>query len=91
MPVVCFCTLLKTSENLWFSDVFSGYERASGMKWVKKETSRSSHLEVFCEKGVLNNFAIFTGKHLCWSLFLMKLQARPATLLKRDPNTGVFM
>ena len=24
----------------------------------------------FCEKSVLNNFAIFTGKHLCLSLFL---------------------
>ena len=24
---------------------------------------------------VLKNFAIFTGKHLCWSLFLIKLQA----------------
>ena len=25
------------------------------------------------ENGVLNNFTNFTGKHLCWSLFLMKL------------------
>ena len=25
--------------------------------------------------GVLKNFAIFTGKHLYWSLFLIKLQA----------------
>ena len=25
--------------------------------------------EVFCKKGVLKNFANFTGKHLCWSLF----------------------
>ena len=24
---------------------------------------------------VLKNFAIFTGKHLCWSLFLINLQA----------------
>ena len=24
---------------------------------------------------VLKNFVIFTGKHLCWSLFLIKLQA----------------
>ena len=24
--------------------------------------------------GVLKNFAIFTGKHLCWSLFLIKMQ-----------------
>ena len=25
--------------------------------------------EVFCRKGVLKNFAIFTKKNLCWSLF----------------------
>ena len=41
---------------------------------------------------VLKYFAILTGKHLCWSLFLIKLQAfKPATLLKRDPNTSVFL
>ena len=39
---------------------------------------------------VLKNFAILTGKHLCWSLFLTRLQAwKSATLLKRDSNTGV--
>ena len=37
---------------------------------------RSSREEVFiCRKGVLKNFIIFTGKHLCWSLQLIKLQA----------------
>ena len=31
-------------------------------------------------------------KHLCWSLFLKNLQTfRPATLLKRDLNTAVFL
>ena len=44
--------------------------------------------QVFYEKAVLKNFAIFTEKHLCWSLFLIKLWTlRPATLLKRDCNT----
>ena len=32
-------------------------------------------VEVFCEKGVLKDFVHFIGKHLCWSLFLIKLQA----------------
>ena len=36
---------------------------------------RSGHPEVFYKKGVLKNFVKFTGKHLCWSLFLIKLQA----------------
>ena len=29
--------------------------------------------EVFFKKGVLEDYAILTGKHLCWSLFLTKL------------------
>ena len=36
-------------------------------------TVRSSHPEVFCKKGILRNFAKFTGKHLCRSLFLNKV------------------
>ena len=39
------------------------------------EPYRSSHHRCFCKKGVLKSFANFTGKHLCWSLFLIKLQA----------------
>ena len=30
---------------------------------------RCSRPEVFCKKGILRNFAKFTGKHLCQSLF----------------------
>ena len=35
--------------------------------------SRSSHPDVFCEKDVLTNFAEFTGKHMCQSLFFNKV------------------
>ena len=53
-------------------------------------TFQKEPLEVFLKNGALKNFAIFTGKHLYWSLFLIKLQAfRPATLLNRGSNTGV--
>ena len=44
------------------------------------------------KRAVLKNFAIFTEKHLCWSLLLIKLQgSRAATLLKTDYNAGVFL
>ena len=40
--------------------------------------------ELFCKKAVLKNFANFTGKHLCESLFVNKVVGlRPATLLKK--------
>ena len=40
-----------------------------GMKWVRRKYTdhtkpRRSRLEVFCKKGVLTNFAKFTGKYL---------------------------
>ena len=45
---------------------------------------RSSGLELFCKRCVLKNFAKFTGKHLCQSLFFNKVAGlRPATLLKK--------
>ena len=53
---------------------------------------RSSRSQMFFKIVVLKNFAKFTRKHLCWSLFSIKLQAlRPATLLKRDSDTGAFL
>ena len=43
------------------------------MKLCDKITKRRSRREVFCKKGVLENFTKFTGKHLCWSLFFNKV------------------
>ena len=41
--------------------------------------TRRSRPQILVKIGVLKNFAIFIGKHLCWSLFLI-----------RDPYTGGF-
>ena len=46
---------------------------------------RSSRSQMFFKTGVLKILASFTGKLLCWSFFLTKLQA------ERDSNTGVFL
>ena len=40
---------------------------------VTAETGLWYGLEVFCKKDVIRNFAKFTGKHLCHSLFLNKV------------------
>ena len=50
--------------------------------------------EVFCKKGVLTDFAKFTGKHLCQSLFLNKVE-RPGGLkaynfIKKETLAQVF-
>ena len=36
---------------------------------------RSSHSQMFYKITAPKNFANFTGRHLCWSLFLIRLQA----------------
>ena len=55
------------------------------LKWVNPKPPKQisfmetlqvfRHLQVFLKIGVLKNFAIFTGKYLCWSFLLIKLQA----------------
>ena len=52
--------------------------------------SEAATRDVIQKKTLLKTFTIFTGKHLCWSLFLIKLQVlRPVTHLKETP-TPVF-
>ena len=53
---------------------------------------RNSRWRWSVKKGVLKNLANFTGKYLCWNLFLINLQQiRSATLLKLESNTDVFL
>ena len=40
---------------------------------------------MFYKEVALESFAKFTGKHLCWNHFLIKLQAL------RKPTTSVFL
>lgn len=62
--------------------------------WVKWELyaielGQKQPSEVFRKKGC-SKLAIFTGKHRCWSLCLIKLETlRPTALLKRDSKAGV--
>ena len=46
---------------------------------------RCTRLQMFFKKSVPKNLAMRTGKHL------KENTQRPPTLLKRDPNTGVFL
>ena len=43
------------------------------------------------KKGVLKNFVNFTGKQVMECLFDKVAGLRPATLLTRDSNTGLFV
>ena len=61
------------------------------------QTDKTSHRGCPLEKSVLKHFAIFTGKHLCWSLFISFIKKRlkhrcfTATKFLRTPwRTSVF-
>ena len=47
-------------------------------------------LEILCKRGVYKSFANFTGKHLCRSLILIKLQFWGLTALLKKTPTQTF-
>ena len=51
---------------------------------------RSSHQRCSVRKGVFRNFTKSTGKHLCQSLFLIKLQAEACNCIKKETLAQVF-
>ena len=55
-----------------FSFVFSGKLRKTYLK-LGKTDGRSSHRRCSVRRGVLGNFAKFTGKHLCQNLYFNKV------------------
>ena len=63
------------------------------------DSNQKQSPEVFYKKGVLKNFAKFTGKHLCQSLFFNKVaglrnfaKPMPETLCQKgDFGTGAFL
>ena len=51
---------------------------------------RSSRSQIFFKISVPKNFANFTGKRLCWSVFLIHLQALGLQLYQKETPTQVF-
>ena len=63
----------------------------TGVIKLKRILWRSSHHRYSVKKGVLRNFAKFTGKHLCQRVFFNKVAGlRPSTLLKKKSVAQVF-
>ena len=76
----------KSGINSWFLRAAALCENEHfHLKVVSFSLFRSSFSQMFFKIGVLKNFAIITGNHPCWRLFLIKLQ------VWRCSNTGVFL
>ena len=55
---------------------FVAQESTSGIPISNKtKNDENRRSEMCCKVGGLKDIANFTGKHLCWSLFSIKLQA----------------
>ena len=65
---------------------------SSGLLWKHELNLRSSHWSYSVKRVILEHFANFTGKRLCWSLFLIELQIFhrcflvKLTIFLRTPN-----
>ena len=80
---ICYIYIAKPGQGLYFTFSRGVFRTLLNV--------RSSRLEVFCRKGVLRNFAKFTGKHLRQSLSLNKVAGlRPGTLLKKRLRRRCF-
>ena len=105
-PLLFYCELYKLFGNSFFiehlwSDASGSNVLGSECNTLPKglchisfpsEVFRSSRQRCSIKKVVLKNLGMFTGKHLCCSLFLIKLLSfKPTNLLKRDSNTRALI
>ena len=80
-------------EDLWGRPIELRAETSTQEKilTVRSRNRRSSCSQIFLKISVLKNFAIFTGKHQCWSPFYRKLQVlKPAQVYQKETPTQVF-
>ena len=73
MPLLFFCAPWK-HQKVWGFLMFSEYRKTpvtwNGLTNNKTFIGRNRRSQMIFKVGVLKNFSNFTGKHLCWSLFL---------------------
>ena len=80
---------VRKSFSSWLQDFSLLFGTLLWIIILKMSKSRRSQI-FFKIGGALKISAIFIGKYLCWSLFLIKAW-KPATLLKKDSNTCIFL
>ena len=64
---------------------------SSAQLHFRKSYFRSTHQRCSVKKGNLKNFANFKGKHLCWSLFLIKLQVLKLLVTVSTSSEQLFL
>ena len=87
-----FKELLRKDKTKINKNVLIECQKQKSICILKDFIDRSSHWKCSVRKGVLRNFAKFTGKHLCQSFFFNKVASFGLQLHeKRDSGTAVFL
>ena len=71
--------------NKYYPNYFSPVTANLHQMMINKKIHKQQP-EVFYKKAILKNFAIFNGKQLCWSLFLIKF-----FFFNKYSNKGIFL
>ena len=79
---------LKTQRHICFFLIFGVSHSVNITEFITN--IRSSLPEKFCKKGVLRNFAKFTGKHLYQILFLNKVAGLACNFIKKESLAQVL-
>ena len=66
--------ILIKKDLTYYGLFYEEFRWCKGISCFYQKQMQRQHSQMFFKIGVLKNFAIFTGKYLCWSLFLTKLQ-----------------
>ena len=73
-----------------FCGIFKNIFSTEHLRATASVDKAVSHPEEFCKKGVLQNFAKFTGKQLCQSIFLNKVAGLAWNFVKKENLAQVF-
>ena len=72
-PVSCLA-IWHPGVSCWWTGCFKKTKCTYTYDYIARiDYFQKQPLLVFCKKDALKNFANFTGKQLCWSIFLIKL------------------
>ena len=79
-----------TGKNVSATTNFTTSEGGISDSFFYRFYSPKQPPDVFCTKSVLKNFAKFTGKHLCQSLFFNKVASLAYDFIKKETLEQVF-
>ena len=74
----------------YVSKYYKGFTNAFTRFFNALQRDRSSLLQMFFKIRVLKHFAILTGKHLCWSLFLITYKKKNPTKVLSCEYSEIF-